>query len=387
MNGKIGYWLAAFLLLSAPLRAEDIHAIVPLSGGAGFVGHTAQQALQLEEKLFNKEGGINGRPVHFIVHDDTSNPQVAVQLATEVLGGGATVMLGSSITAMCNAMSPLVGHGALMYCFSPGIHPAPGSFIFSSSASTNATIETLIRYFHHRGWTRLAFLVSTDSSGQDGDKGIDKALALPEFKDDVVVERAHFNPADVSVAAQIERIRAGHPQALITWASGLQFGTVLNGLTQAGLDIPVASTGANLSYIFMAQYKNILPKRLFFAGGAATPRGDIPKLDPRVAAAKKRYYALFAAAGLVPDNGVETVWDSTAIVVDALRHLGPNPGAEAIRNCIAHLQGYIGVSGVYDFVKEPQRGLGPDDGVISRWNTQTQMFEAMSNPGGEPIVH
>ena len=143
----------------------------------------------------------------------------------------------------------------------------------------------------------------------------------------------------------------------------MQFGTVLNGLTQAGLDVPVASTGANLSYIFMTQYKAILPKQLFFAGGAATPRGDIPKLDPRSAAAKKQYYDLFAAAGLVPDNGVETVWDCTAIVVDALRHLGPKPSAEAIRNYIAHLKGYVGVSGVYDFVKEPQRGLGKDDGV------------------------
>jgi branched-chain amino acid transport system substrate-binding protein len=288
---------------------------------------------------------------------------------------------------MCNAMSPLVGQSAVQYCFSPGIHPAPGSYIFSSSASTSATIETLIRYFHYRGWKRMAFIASTDSSGQDGDKGIDRALALPEFKDVVTVERSHFNPTDVSVAAQIERIRAGDPQALVVWASGLQFGTVLKALIQGGLEVPVATTGANLSYIFMEQYKATLPKQLFFAGGAATPRGDIPKLDPRVAAAKKRYYDAFAAEGLVPDNGVETVWDSTAIVIDALRHLGPRPDATAIRDYIAHLQGYVGVSGVYDFVKEPQRGLTQNDGVISRWNAGEKMFEAMSNPGGEPITH
>lgn len=381
----------ASMSLAAPCvaaeNAVEIHAVVPLSGGAGFVGQNAQIALQNQEKRVNAEGGIAGRPVHFIVHDDESNPQVAVQLATQVLSAGNQFMLGSSITAMCNAISPLfIKEGAVLYCFSPGIHPAAGTTIYSSSVSTEGLIETLLRYLHQRGLNRLAFITSTDSSGQDGDKGIAKALTLPDLKEIVAVEQAHFNPTDVSVAAQLERIRAAQPQALVTWCSGLQWGTVLKALAQSGVEIPVFATAANLSYVFMAQYATILPKQLYFVGGAGSARGEIPKLDARVVAAKKRYYELFAERGQVPDNGAETAWDPTSIVVDTLRKVGPQATGAAIQASIAHLKNYAGVTGVYDFETEPQRGLTADNGVVSRWNSVQKMFEAVSDPGGEPIT-
>ena len=41
-------------------------------------------------------------------------------------------IIGSAIVAMCNAMAPLMQNGPVMYCFSPGIHPAKGSYVFSS---------------------------------------------------------------------------------------------------------------------------------------------------------------------------------------------------------------------------------------------------------------
>ena len=56
-------------------------------------------------------------------------------------------------------------------------------------------------------------MTSTDASGQDAEKGINGNLALPENKDVQVVAREHFNPTDVSVAAQIENINRRGPGA------------------------------------------------------------------------------------------------------------------------------------------------------------------------------
>src|SRR6202043_2786634 len=95
-----------------------------------------QTALQLAEPLINKAGGVQGQPVHFIFYDDQSSPQTAVQLTNRVAAAKPAVLLGSSLVAVCNAMAPLMQNGPTMYCFSPGIHPAPGNYVFTSSIST-----------------------------------------------------------------------------------------------------------------------------------------------------------------------------------------------------------------------------------------------------------
>src|ERR1700726_4538391 len=71
--------------VAAPPHAYDINVILPLTGGASFLGKEEQKALQLAEPLINKAGGIQGQPVHFIFYDDQSNPQTGVQLAKKAI--------------------------------------------------------------------------------------------------------------------------------------------------------------------------------------------------------------------------------------------------------------------------------------------------------------
>src|SRR5450432_80781 len=110
-------WLAA--AASPPALAADpydLNVILSLTGGASFLGKAEQQALQLVEKWANENGGIEGRPLHLVFHDDQSTPQVAVQLASQVVAGKPAVEIGANLVAMCNAMAPLMQNGPLMYC-------------------------------------------------------------------------------------------------------------------------------------------------------------------------------------------------------------------------------------------------------------------------------
>jgi branched-chain amino acid transport system substrate-binding protein len=379
-------------IVAGPARAADqpydINVVLPLSGNAAFVGEGGKQAFELVGGLINRDGGINGHPVQFNYLDDQSSPQVAVQHTTQVVADHPAVLFGSMITAMCNAMAPLVRDGPVMYCFSSGIHPEKGgynSYVYSSTVSSWDVIETLVRYFHNIGWNRLAVVVTTDGSGQDGEQAIDNALTKPDLRDVKIVERVHFNPTDVSIAAQVERIRTAQPQAVIAWTTGTPMGTVLKGFAQAGLDIPIAPSTGNLNYVFMRQYAAVLPKELYFSSQLGTARGEGLKLDPRIAAAKQKFFDAFAGIGKIPDNAGEVVWDATLITVDALRHIGVNATAAQLRDYIAHLQGFAGVTGIYDFPAIPQRGLSAAFPVITRWYPERTSFEAVSQPGGEPI--
>src|SRR3954468_19537149 len=146
--------LAAALLLQLPGSASaqaprpyEINVVLPITGGASFVGKGQQDSLSALEATVNKQGGIQGRPVKFLFRDDQTSPQVAVQLLTDIISAKPTVVIGSGLVAMCNAMAPLVKTGPVMYCMSPGFHPQPGSYAFSASSSSVDQIAALIRYY------------------------------------------------------------------------------------------------------------------------------------------------------------------------------------------------------------------------------------------------
>jgi branched-chain amino acid transport system substrate-binding protein len=375
----------ALQALALPAHAYDINTILPRTGGASFLGKEEQKALQLAEPLINKTGGIQGQPVHFVFYDDQSSPQIGVQLSNRVTASNPAVLLGSSLVGVCNAMTPLMQNGPTMYCFSPGIHPPDGSYVFTSSISTLDLADAMIRYFRLKGWTRLAFMTSADATGQDAERGLDSVAARPENKDVTVVERAHFNTTDVSVAAQIEHIKAANPQVLVAWSTGTPIATVFKGIVQAGLDIPIATTNGNMTYAQMAQYADFLPKQLYIAAPEWVQHQGLITLDPAVEKAQQLYFDTYKAANAKPDIAASLAWDPAMIVVDALRHLGPNATAKEVRDHIAKLKGYAGINGLYDFPKMPQRGLDVDGAVMTLWSQAHQTWELVSKPTGIPL--
>ncbi|MGH7073414.1 MAG: ABC transporter substrate-binding protein [Stellaceae bacterium] len=362
-----------------------INVILPLTGGAAFLGKGEQQALQLLQSTVNREGGIDGQPLQLVYHDDQTDPQVAVQITDGILPEKPAVMLGSSIVAMCKAEAPLLTNGPFDYCLSPGVHPTAGSYQYSSSADTHALIEALVRYFRVTGKTRLALMTSTDASGQDAEQGFNDILKLPQNSGIKVVARQYFNPKDVSVAAQIERIKAANPQAFIAWSTGAPIATVLRGAFQAGLNVPIATTNGNQTYAQMKQYKSFLPKQLYIPTSVFLPHEGLFKLDPRVEAKQHKFYAAFKAAHLKPDTMSMLAWDPASIVVTALRKLGTKATASQIRAFVNSQTDLAGINGIYNFKAVPQRGLTVKNALVSRWTPKADAWVVVSKPGGTPL--
>ncbi|HEV3175957.1 MAG TPA: ABC transporter substrate-binding protein, partial [Stellaceae bacterium] len=359
---------AASMNLAHAADPYEVHVVLPMTGGGSFVGKGQQESLQALEASVNKAGGIQGRPLHLVFHDDQTSPQVAVQLATGLVAQHPALILGSSLVAMCNAMAPLMKDGPVMYCLSPAFHPAAGSFAFSASSSSYDQIAALIRYYRLKGWTEIAALSGTDATGQDADRAIDQILAMPENRGVKKVEHQHFNPTDVSVAAQMERIKASGAEAVVAWSTGAPVATVFKAAIQAGLDLPIAPSSGNQTFAQMAQYADFLPKQ-FMVPSALFPEHDgVLQLDARVEKVQHEMYAILAERGLKADNMVATSWDAGLIVVAALRKLGPEATADQLRQYIAGLSGFAGVDGIYDFKAYPERGLGPDSSAIVRYD-------------------
>jgi branched-chain amino acid transport system substrate-binding protein len=377
----------AFMLTQIPTPAIaqttpfEINVILSLTGSAAFFGKAEAQSIALVESVTNKNGGIKGRPVKFVFADDGSNAQVSLQLASQLAAKGVPVTMGASLAATCAAIGPLVAkNGPVEYCLSPSIAPAPGSYVYSTSVATQQDAIAVVRYFRARRWNKIALITTTDASGQQFETYLDEALRLPENAGVTLLTREHFNPTDLSVTAQAERIKAVDPQAVIAWSSGTPTGTVLRGLHDTGIDVPVLSSNANMIPTQLAQYAGFAPRELYFPGRRAL---FFDTSAPRsVQAAQTVYFDAFKAAGETPNQGTTLGWDPAMIVVNAFRKLGTNATAAQLHDFIEHLSGWAGINGIYDFKAIPQRGIGIDAVIIERWDPAKSVFVPVSKGGG-----
>ena len=379
--------LAVFTLCAGAASAAPkpkpvkIPVILPLTGGAAFLGAGEWKAMQLALKTFNATGGIHGRPAEFDIYDDQSTPQIAVQLAHQILGSHPPIVIGSTLVALCNAMAPLFKNGPVEYCVSPAIHPPAGSYVFSGSVDFADLVRKSISFLRHKHLTRLGAIYSIDASGQESERDNDAAMRLPKNAGMKVVAVAHYNPTDVSVAAQIEKIKAAAPQAFLAWSPGAQVASVFKALAQSGLDVPVVTTSANMTFAQMKQYASFLPKTLYIPSPEWPKAGPNIHLDPGVVAAHRAMYSAFEAVGREPDNPAADGWGIATLVLHVLASLPEHPSAEQVRNAIAHLKNYAGVDGIYNFEKTPQRGLSGKYVVMTRWDPKKKSFVVVSQPG------
>lgn len=331
----------------------------------------------------NQAGGIDGQPVHFAIQDDQTNPAVAVQLLNGVIAHNPAVVIGSSLVATCSAMAPLIANGPVTYCLSSGVHPTAGSYMFSAFFNTDDLIASSARYFHLRGWTKVATITSTDATGQDADRGI--AAGYGPETGETIVDREHFNTTDLSVAAQLERIRASGAQVLVAWSTGTPIATILRGMVDAGLKIPVLPSTGNLTYAQMRAYAEYLrnTETYFAAAPFIAPDGVT---DRNVKRAVDTFVNAFKAVGIKPDVAQGLGWDPPLLIIDALKHLGVRATALQIRDYINNIgasQNFTGVYGHYDFKKYPQRGLGVNQIQMVRWDPTKDAWIAVSKPGGD----
>jgi branched-chain amino acid transport system substrate-binding protein len=383
--------VVALLLLvaTAPLRAADepfdLYAILPLTGSAAFLGRGESQSVQAFEKYTNAHGGVRGRQLHMVIEDDQSNPQVAVQLLNQITAKGVAAFVGPAFGPECAAALPLVQTtGPVMYCFSPSIQPAAGSFVFSVMPTNRDQYANAIRYLKAKGVRTIAFLAGTDASGQDQENGSLQALkTYPEFKDLKLVADEHMALNDVSATAQLTRIKAAGAQGLVIFVTGTGFATALRAANDVGYDGMILTGSSNGVKDQIAGYTAFLPKTLLFT---TLPFQMEVGVAPAVRNARATFLAAMKEVTADPPGVPQGVpWDPLTILIDGYRKLGPQATAAQMRDYILSVHGFAGIMGYYDFRTKDQRGLDVHSTGAMEWDKSKQNFVVVSRPGGAPL--
>jgi branched-chain amino acid transport system substrate-binding protein len=382
--------LLLVLAIAVPAEAQKplytIDAIFSTTGPEALVGQGIYvPALRTFEKYINAHGGVNGVPLHFELHDDQTNPQVSVQLASEIIATHKAVMIGGGTTATCAAIAPLTTNGPVSYCLSPGYSPSAGSYNFAASASFQNVVTGLVRFARLKGFRRIAGINPTNASGQSADVTLQNTMSRPENRSLELVDVEHFNMSDVSISAQIEKTKASNPDVIVTYASGTGFTTLLRALRDAGISVPVLTAISNLDPASTKQYASLSAPTLYAASTAfayyrqvGAPRGPSQN-------AVNAFIDAYKASGEPLTQASSFVWDPLWIMVSGLRKFGTSATASQLRDYILTLQNFGGVNGIYDFRSGDQHGLTDQSMAIVRWDPKTDNVVPVSKPGGVPI--
>jgi branched-chain amino acid transport system substrate-binding protein len=370
---RLALLLAALLITwgVTPVKAADepyeLNAMVSLSGPLALIGKEEADALRAAEVVANRTGGIRGRPLKIVINDVQTNPVIAVQVANQLIAKHVPVIIGPDSTAAAAAIEPLVHSDLVLYCFTPSVHPAAGSYIFSSFISTKDLAVAGVRYLRKRGLTKLAVINSTDTAGVDNLEQVQAAVALPENRGVDLVAIEHFAQSDVNVTAQISRMKAAGAQAVYIQTTGTGFGTALRAMHDIGYDVPVMTNAGNVVTALMNQYSGFLPSQTYFTGGRFLAQ-DATRRGPVRDAQQLYYGAVREVGGLPLDLGTNIPWDTTWLVISALRKIGPSMTAAQLHDYLENLHGWTGINGAFDFRDGSQRGLTDTAALVVRWD-------------------
>ena len=362
----------------------DIYVVTPLTGTNAFSGAAAKDGLSALQSVVNASGGIKGRPVNFVFMDSQSSPQTAVQLTNDILTKHPPLVMGDLSVAGCNAMAALFKNGPVQFCLSPGFRPERGGYTYTLGLAPTDQEKVIFRFLRENGWNRVALLVGTDATGRLAEPEFVAAAALPENHNIKLVTIEHFNLTDVTVAAQVARIRAADAQAVIVWVNGSPFGTVIRSMKDAALNLPVVAVTGNLSYSELHSFADNLPAQLYFTW-TAVPAIDQPIPNGALKPVQTSYYQVFKTLGIKPEYGQAAAWDSGVVAIAALRAAGTDATPDQIRSYVNGIHGLPGVQAVFDFRSGDMRGIPTDAARILQWDKTKETWYIASGPGGAKL--
>lgn len=373
---KFGVFLMACLLLvgiSSVNAAEPIKigAFYSLSGPAAAIGTPTKLVTQMVVEKINKEGGINGRPIELVLGDTESEPTKAVMVAKKFINvDKVAAIIGPDRTDLGMAVKKLIEEAGIPTFMTVGGDPVImgggplGTFkwVFKSPQRSSTAVEKLYKYLQKANLKKIALITASDGFGKDG-KGWLSKLA-PKYDLTIVADES-FNPKDTDMTAQLTKIAASNPDAIVCWTIGPAGAIVAKNVKQLNIKPPLFQCHGlpDPKYVELAGAAaegNMMPSTKLMAWE------QLPDSDPQKKVIKDfvhLYNDVYKYNKEFPINAHSGyAWDAIYIVADAMKKAGTDPAK--LRDAIEGTKGYVGISGVYNLTPEDHNGLDTNSMIL-----------------------
>ena len=340
--------LLAVAGLATAAQAADLKIGVAeaLSGGAAQYGSAIRNGFQLAADELNAAGGINGDKIVLVVEDEQGKKEEAINVFKKLIFQDKVLMVfGPTLSNSAQAADP-VAQAAKTVAFgtsntADGI-TSIGDYVFRNSVTEAdvlpATIKTAVA---KAGVKKVAVFYGNDDvftkSGYDNFKKALDDLKIP------VTTTETFAKGDVDFKAQLTKIKATNPDAIVLSALLAEGAPIMVQARQIGLNVPIiGGNGMNSTKIFdLAKDKS----DGLYVGSPWSASNDTPENAKFI----KAYTAKYSAA---PDQFAAQAYDALYIAAQAIKSIkitGQLPADRtAVRDALPKVK-WTGATGAFEF--------------------------------------
>ncbi len=207
--------LAAGLALSAQAGAEVKIGIIASTTGPG-----ASLGIPYRNVYTNLPPQIAGQPAKFVILDDGSDPSTSVKNARKLIEEEKVdIILGPTFTPGCLAVSDVAVEAKIaMVCLSPVVvPPAKLPWVFSIPQSVPVMIAGVVEHMKAHGGKTIGYIGFADGWGDLVLKALEATAGPAGIK---IVATERYNRPDTSVNAQVLKLMAAKPDAILVGGSG-----------------------------------------------------------------------------------------------------------------------------------------------------------------------
>ena len=351
MIKRVILMLATLLLLipvasckPAPPEEIKIGAVMDITGPLSGIGSLIRDGAVLAVKEINEAGGINGKQVKLIVEDgatDTTKGFEAVKKLVEV--DGCKVIIGPMISPAVIASGPYVAERQVVIVSPSATSPEIADqewrpFVFRTCTSDVLQGAAMAQLILEGGYKRVATFVVDNSYGA----GIEEVAKEKLAGKVEVVASVRYDLAKLDYFTELQIIKDKNPDAIIHVGYHDDAQIVYKQALQLGLDTAtwIASEGV------YAEYTLEMPEAAEFMEKAVI--GTRPTAPEGLAAFDELAAAYEAEFGIPPGVYVDTVYDATNMVLQAIAEVGYD-GAKISEALQRIGQNYQGASGTITF--------------------------------------
>jgi branched-chain amino acid transport system substrate-binding protein len=365
----VGLCLAFVLAAGIGHGAEAIKlgAFFDLTGTSAAIGTPTKLVAEMVVKKINEEGGINGRPFQLVIADDEGDPTKAAIIARKFTESDkVTAIIGPTRTDTGMAAKPVVEQMKIPTFMTVGgdapVTVPPFKYTFKSPQRTTVAVQKTYTYLKKKGMQKVAIITAADGFGKDGKAALEKLA--PEFGIKLVMAES-FQATDNDMTAQLIKIKAAAPDAIICWTIGKAGAIVAKNVKQLAIKAPLFQCHGLPDPVYVqlagdASDGNIMPSTKLMVAS------QLPNTDPQkkvITEFVRLYNDVYHYDRQFPINTHSGyAWDAIYMVANAMKKAGTDP--EKLRDAIEQTKGYIGVSGTYTITPEDHNGLGIDSMVM-----------------------
>jgi branched-chain amino acid transport system substrate-binding protein len=358
--------IAALMIGGAQARADAqepyrIGAVFSITGPGSSLGIPERDTALMLEADINARGGIKGpdgrlHPLKIVIYDDASDETKAVLAAKKLIDEDkvtaivGTTLSGTSLAILDTVQKaevPLISCAAAAKIVEPA---AERKWVFKTPQSDHLIVGVLVDYLKAKGLTRVAWLNVDYAFGQLGWVEFEKAAQTAGLS---IPVNEKFGQKDVDMTAQLTRVKAAAPQAVVVWSIPPSASIATRNYADLGLKMPMFQSHGvgNKKFVELA---GPAANGVMFPAGKLLVAEQLADNDPQKAVLLA--YARDFEARYGPRNTFGGhAWDAVQLAVRGIERAGIDRAG--VRAAIESTRNFVGISGVFDFSPTDHNGL------------------------------